>query len=103
MMIRSHALAAAVVAAVVLAGEAAAAPDDAVSRGAYLGGAAGCVSCHTVAGGASFAGGRALATPFCTLYSPNITPDREPGIARATDPAFLRPPPQALAPACANS
>jgi hypothetical protein len=32
-------------------------------------------SCHTVAGGEKLAGGRALATPFGTFYSPNIAPD----------------------------
>jgi mono/diheme cytochrome c family protein len=51
------------------------AEEDAVSRGEYLVHAGGCFSCHTVAGGEKLAGGRALATPFGTFYSPNITPD----------------------------
>ena len=63
---------------------------DAVQRGEYLVHAAGCVSCHTAAGGLPFAGGRALATPFGTFYSPNITPDAETGIGHWTDAQFLR-------------
>jgi hypothetical protein len=55
------------------------ADDDAVSRGEYLVRAGGCFSCLTAAGGQQPAGGRALATPFGTFYSPNITPDRETG------------------------
>jgi mono/diheme cytochrome c family protein len=91
MMIRSpRRLAAAVVLTLVLAGKAGAAPDDAASRGAYLVQAGGCVSCHTVPGGTPFAGGRALATPFGTFYSPNITPDRQTGIGRWSDADFLR-------------
>src|SRR5258708_36050522 len=67
-----------------------AAPDDAVARGAYLVRAGGCVSCHTVPGGTPFAGGRALATPFGTFYTPNITPDRQTGIGRWSAADFLR-------------
>ncbi len=63
---------------------------DEVQRGEYLVRAGGCVSCHTVPGGTAFAGGRALATPFGTFYSPNITPDPETGIGRWTDAQFLR-------------
>lgn len=62
--------------------------DDAVTRGAYLVHAGGCVSCHTVTGGVPFAGGRALATPFGTFYSPNITPDRDTGIGKWSDADF---------------
>ena len=51
------------------------AEENAVTRGEYLVHAGGCFSCHTVAGGEKLAGGRALATPFGTFYSPNITPD----------------------------
>jgi mono/diheme cytochrome c family protein len=66
------------------------AEEDAVTRGEYLVHAGGCFSCHTVAGGEKLAGGRALATPFGTFYSPNITPDPETGIGRWTDAQFLR-------------
>jgi mono/diheme cytochrome c family protein len=60
-----------------------------VERGAYLVHAAGCVSCHTVPGGTPFAGGRSLATPFGTFYSPNITPDADTGIGRWSNAQFL--------------
>ena len=55
---------------------------DAAERGRYVFQAAGCLGCHTdkKGGGAPLAGGRALATPFGTFYTPNITPDPETGI-----------------------
>jgi mono/diheme cytochrome c family protein len=55
---------------------------DAAERGRYVFQAAGCLGCHTDAkgGGAPLAGGRALATPFGTFHTPNITPDPETGI-----------------------
>jgi mono/diheme cytochrome c family protein len=68
----------------------AAAAEDAVARGEYLVRAGGCFSCHTAPGGEPLAGGRALATPFGTFYSPNITPDSQTGIGRWTDAQFLR-------------
>jgi mono/diheme cytochrome c family protein len=68
----------------------AAADEDARGRGEYLVRAGGCFSCHTAAGGQPLAGGRALATPFGTFYSPNITPDPDTGIGRWTDAQFLR-------------
>jgi mono/diheme cytochrome c family protein len=63
-----------------------------IARGAYLVAAADCVACHTdpAHDGRPYAGGRALATPFGTFYSPNITPDPETGIGRWTDEQFLR-------------
>ena len=65
---------------------------DTVSRPAYLANAAGCEDCHTDRGhgGQPYAGGRALATPFGTFYSPNITPDPETGIGQWSDEQFLR-------------
>jgi mono/diheme cytochrome c family protein len=39
-----------------------------------------CQSCHTARGGAPFAGGRPIPTPFGTFYSPNITPDARTGL-----------------------
>ena len=67
-----------------------AADRDLVARGAYLADAADCVSCHTDRehGGQPYAGGRALATPFGTFYSPNITPDLETGIGRWSEAQF---------------
>jgi hypothetical protein len=33
------------------------------------------MGCHTTAGGAEFAGGRGIDTPFGVVVAPNITPD----------------------------
>ena len=63
---------------------------DIIARGEYLTRAGGCFSCHTPPGGEPLAGGRALATPFGTFYSPNITPDTETGIGGWTDAQFLQ-------------
>ena len=66
------------------------AQSDPVSRGRYLTVAADCQACHTREGGVPFAGGRAFKTQFGTLYSSNITPDRETGIGAWSDGDFLR-------------
>lgn len=68
-----------------------AAAESEVERGAYLTAAGGCESCHTdiKGGGAPFAGGRALKTPFGTFYSPNITPDAETGIGGWDEATFV--------------
>ena len=42
--------------------------------------AADCAACHTASDGAPFAGNRPFETPFGTIYSANITPDRATGI-----------------------
>jgi mono/diheme cytochrome c family protein len=47
-----------------------------------------CMACHTQTGGTPFAGGRAIGTPFGTLYSSNITPDADTGIGSWTDDQF---------------
>ncbi len=57
---------------------------DIVKRGEYLARAGDCIACHTAPEGRTFAGGRAMPTPFGTLYSSNITPDRETGIGKWT-------------------
>ena len=53
-----------------------------VERGRYLAQAGDCIACHTIPGTRIFSGNRAMPTPFGTLYSPNITPDRETGIGK---------------------
>ncbi len=53
---------------------------DQIARGAYLARVGDCVACHTMRGGKPFSGGRAIATPYGKIYSPNITPDAETGI-----------------------
>ena len=55
-----------------------------VERGKYLTDAGNCYSCHTKSGGAPFAGGVGFDTPFGTIYSSNITPDRTTGIGQWT-------------------
>ncbi|HEV2099069.1 MAG TPA: c-type cytochrome [Stellaceae bacterium] len=55
-----------------------------IAKGEYLARAGDCVACHTNPGGALFAGGRAMATPFGTIYSSNITPDPKTGIGSWT-------------------
>jgi mono/diheme cytochrome c family protein len=62
---------------------------DLIERGRYLATAADCAACHTRPGGAPFAGGVALATPFGTLIGPNITPDAEAGIGAWSDDEFV--------------
>jgi hypothetical protein len=61
-----------------------------VSHGRYLTQVGDCEACHTVQGGAPFAGGRPVPTPFGVIYSTNITPDRDTGIGTWTDEDFLQ-------------
>ena len=59
-----------------------------VEKGKYLAQAGDCIACHTVPGDKIFSGNRPMPTPFGTLYSPNITPDRETGIGTWTAQEF---------------
>nr|WP_233196289.1 cytochrome c [Trinickia soli] len=61
-----------------------------MKRGEYLARAGDCVACHTQPGEKLFAGGRAMPTPFGTLYSPNITFDKETGIGQWSADEFYR-------------
>jgi mono/diheme cytochrome c family protein len=61
-----------------------------VTRGEYLARAADCAACHTPPGGKPFTGGVAFSLPFGTLYSTNITADRETGIGEWSDDDFVR-------------
>jgi mono/diheme cytochrome c family protein len=56
-----------------------------VARGRYVFGATGGCGCHTVPKGQVNAGGRKYDGPFGTVYSSNITPDRQTGIGAWTD------------------
>jgi mono/diheme cytochrome c family protein len=60
-----------------------------VARGEYLAKAADCMVCHTTEGGKEYAGGLGFKLPFGTLYSTNITPDKETGIGNYSDQDFL--------------
>jgi len=62
----------------------------AIERGAYLARAGNCKSCHTVAGGADYAGGRRIDTPFGAIVSSNITPDVQTGIGAWSSAEFWR-------------
>ena len=71
-----------------------------LTRGEYLTRAADCAACHTAAStpenslyppnGKPFAGGLPFKLPFGTIYSTNITPDRETGIGSWSDDDFVR-------------
>jgi mono/diheme cytochrome c family protein len=61
-----------------------------IERGRYLAAAADCAACHTTAHGDAFAGGLAIASPIGTIYSTNITPDRQTGIGNYTLDEFSR-------------
>jgi mono/diheme cytochrome c family protein len=63
---------------------------DLVSRGEYLARAADCAACHDSPGGKPFAGGLPFKLPFGTIYSSNITGDREMGIGSWSDDDFVR-------------
>jgi mono/diheme cytochrome c family protein len=62
---------------------------DVVKRGEYLARAADCLACHTAPGGQDYAGGLAIELPFGTLYSTNITADKDTGIGSYSDQDFL--------------
>jgi nicotinate dehydrogenase subunit B len=61
-----------------------------IAKGRQLAALGDCAVCHTQAGGAINAGGRAIETPFGIIYSTNITTDVETGIGAWSYPAFER-------------
>jgi len=61
-----------------------------VAQGESLAHIGNCVGCHTADGGRPFAGGRALSTPFGTVFATNITPHPETGIGLWSREAFGR-------------
>ncbi|MBB6557551.1 nicotinate dehydrogenase subunit B [Acidovorax soli] len=61
-----------------------------IERGRLVAAAGDCVVCHTAAGGTPNAGGRAMDTPFGTVYTTNLTPDAETGIGQWSFSAFQR-------------
>jgi mono/diheme cytochrome c family protein len=70
--------------------QAAANSNDLVSRGMYLAILGDCASCHTRKDGPTYAGGRGLNSGFGTIYSANITFDRQTGIGNWTSDQFYR-------------
>ena len=62
-----------------------------IQRGEYLARLGDCVARHTAERGQPMAGGRALQTPFGTLYSTNITPTAPPALASTALPSSIAP------------
>ena len=73
-----------------------------LERGRYLTQAGDCAACHTAQDGQPFAGGRAVPTPFGTIYSTNITPDGPTGIGNWTSDDFYRAMHEGIAPGGKN-
>lgn len=61
-----------------------------IKQGEYLSRAGDCIACHTAKGGKPFAGGLGIDSPLGTIYSTNITPDKETGIGGYTYEDFDR-------------
>ena len=61
-----------------------------IEKGRVLAAAGDCIVCHTAPGGAPNAGGRAMDTPFGTVYSSNLTPDAVTGLGAWSFSAFQR-------------
>jgi mono/diheme cytochrome c family protein len=72
------------------AGETLQSTPELVQRGEYLARVGNCMACHTTPGGAPFAGGRGIETPFGVVHSSNLTPDRVQGIGSWTSAEFWR-------------
>ncbi|MFJ2364761.1 c-type cytochrome [Pseudomonas sp. NPDC087697] len=69
--------------------QAQAADQQQIKRGEYLARAADCMACHTAPGGAPYAGGLPIVSPFGTIYGTNITPDKDHGIGLYSDDEFF--------------
>ena len=71
-----------------------------IEKGQYIFKASGGCGCHTnyENDGAFLAGGRALATPFGTFFSTNITPDPETGIGQWSSEDFIKAMTQGIGP-----
>jgi len=66
------------------------AQSDLIKRGEYLAHAADCIACHTAPGAQAYTGGFAFnLSGIGTIYSTNITPDKDTGIGNYTDQQFL--------------
>lgn len=61
-----------------------------IARGEYLARLGNCAGCHTARGGEPYAGGKAIATPFGSIYASNLTPDKATGIGAWGPNAFYR-------------
>jgi mono/diheme cytochrome c family protein len=70
--------------------EAATPAEDAIARGKALVVAGDCAGCHTADPAKPFAGGKQIDSRFGSIYSANLTPDRETGIRSWRDEDFLQ-------------
>ncbi len=61
-----------------------------IEQGGYLAKLGNCAACHTDRGGAPFAGGKPIHTPFGAVFASNITPDVQHGIGNWSADAFYR-------------
>ena len=61
-----------------------------VARGEYLARVGNCMACHTTQGGAPYAGGRGIDTPFGVVHSSNLTSDKNQGLGNWTSAEFWR-------------
>ena len=59
--------------------------DDLAAKGRYIFALAGGCACHTEPKGTHHVGARAFPIPFGTVYSTNITQDKETGLGAWTD------------------
>jgi len=66
----------------------AACAQDAIARGRYLAAVGDCAGCHASANGSLYSGGQPLSAAFGTVYSSNITPDKQTGIGNWTQQQF---------------
>jgi len=61
-----------------------------VGRGAYLARIGNCAQCHTARGGAAYAGGDGLQTPFGRVHPGNLTPHPTAGVGQWSEGDFWR-------------
>ncbi|CAH0348355.1 cytochrome c [Aquabacterium sp. CECT 9606] len=61
-----------------------------IASGAYLARTGNCMACHTARGGAPYAGGLGIQTPFGTVFTSNLTPDAQTGIGAWSSSEFWR-------------
>lgn len=79
-----------IISAIFIATATAASHPSLIEKGKYIARLADCGACHTRIGGTPFAGGLVISTPFGTVTSPNITPDRRTGIGNWSTEEFYR-------------
>ena len=63
---------------------------DRIEHGRYLAQIGDCAACHTSEAAKRFAGGVAIETGFGSIFSPNITSDRETGVGSWSKDDFYR-------------